>query len=68
MDNINLIKFPLDFITPAIFHRYINCIFRDLNRQNIVCIDRDDIIILARDDEKAMERLQLVLETSSVYG
>lgn len=55
-------------ICPKFFMRYVSIIFRDLISQGIMMIFIDDILITARDEEQAVERLQLVLKVASEYG
>lgn len=54
--------------SPAVFQRYINIIFRDLTNLGIVLPYMDDLIIPSRDEDQALERLQMVLDRSKEYG
>lgn len=47
---------------------FINAAFWELIKQNIVLLYLDDIIILAENEQEALLRLRLVLETASEYG
>lgn len=53
---------------PSVFQRYIHNIFRPLLLDNIVLIYMDDIVILSKNEEQAVERLRLVLFTAAEYG
>lgn len=53
---------------PKVFMRFINIIFRDLIEKGVVLIFIDDIIIPAKDEEEALERLRDVLRVASEYG
>lgn len=54
--------------SPAVFQRFINTIFWELIREGIVFVYLDDLVIPARDEEKAMHRLKLVFEVAREYG
>ncbi|GFW05893.1 transposon Ty3-I Gag-Pol polyprotein [Trichonephila clavipes] len=53
---------------PSTFQRFINTVFRDLVVQGIVLPYMDDIVILAKNESEAIERLKKVLQVSSDYG
>ncbi|XP_037976041.2 uncharacterized protein K02A2.6 [Plutella xylostella] len=55
-------------ICPKYFSRFINIIFREQIASGIVLIFIDDVIILAENEEEAIERLKIVLKVSSEYG
>ncbi|GFU47526.1 retrovirus-related Pol polyprotein from transposon 297 [Trichonephila clavipes] len=48
--------------------RFINTVFRDLVVQGIVLPYMNDIIILAKKESEAIDRLKKVLQVSSDYG
>ncbi|GFY15727.1 retrovirus-related Pol polyprotein from transposon 297 [Trichonephila clavipes] len=50
---------------PSTFQRFINTVFRDLVVQGIVLPYMDDIVILAKNESEAIERLKKVLQVSS---
>ncbi|GFW30492.1 transposon Tf2-6 polyprotein [Trichonephila clavipes] len=50
---------------PSTFQRFINTIFRDLVVQGIVLPYMDDIVILAKNESEAIDRLKKVLQVSS---
>ncbi|GFW51255.1 retrovirus-related Pol polyprotein from transposon 297 [Trichonephila clavipes] len=50
------------------FQRFINTVFRDLVVQGIVLPYMDDIVILAKNEFEAIDRLKKVLQVSSDYG
>ncbi|GBL61482.1 Retrovirus-related Pol polyprotein from transposon 297, partial [Araneus ventricosus] len=54
--------------SPAVFHRYINTIFRPLINDGIVLPYLDDIIILSSSFEEGIERVERVLSIASEYG
>jgi len=63
------LKTPMGLsIAPPVFQRYINTAFRQLVQQGTILVYMDDIIILALDENEALERLQIVLKTASEYG
>lgn len=53
--------------SPANFQRYINSVFRGLQNDGILLI-YVDIIILAKDDFQALERLKMVFKIAQEYG
>ena len=54
--------------SPAVFQRYINKIFQDLTRKDIVLPYMDDLIIPSKDEESGISRLQEVLQRAKEYG
>jgi len=63
------LKTPMGLsIAPPVFQRYINTAFRQLVQQGTILVYMDDIIILALDENEALERLQIVLKTASEYA
>jgi len=63
------LKTPMGLsIAPPVFQRYINTAFRQLVQQGTILVYMDDIIILALDENEALERLRIVLKTASEYG
>ncbi|GFX86126.1 retrovirus-related Pol polyprotein from transposon 297 [Trichonephila clavipes] len=53
---------------PSTFQRFINTVFRDLVVQGIVLPYMDDIVILAKNESEAIDRLKKVLQVSTDYG
>ncbi|GFV87105.1 transposon Tf2-6 polyprotein [Trichonephila clavipes] len=53
---------------PSTFQRFINTVFHDLVVQGIVIPYMDDIVILAKNESEAIDRLKKVLKVSSDYG
>ncbi|GFS74284.1 retrovirus-related Pol polyprotein from transposon 297 [Trichonephila clavipes] len=53
---------------PSTFQRLINTVFRDLVVQGIVLPYINDIVILAKNESDAIDRLKKVLKVSSDYG
>ncbi|GFY45521.1 retrovirus-related Pol polyprotein from transposon 297 [Trichonephila inaurata madagascariensis] len=53
---------------PSTLQRFINTVFRDLIVQGIVLPYMDDIVILAKNESEAINRLKKVLKVSSDYG
>ncbi|GFV01629.1 retrovirus-related Pol polyprotein from transposon 297 [Trichonephila clavipes] len=63
------LKMPFGLSTcPSTFQRFINTVFRDLVVQGIVLPYMDDIVILAKNESEAIERLKKVIQVSSDYG
>lgn len=54
--------------SPAAFMRYINDVFRDLINKGIVIVCMDDVAILAKSEDEAIERLKIVLEVAAEAG
>lgn len=54
--------------SPRVFQRYINAAFWDLIQQNIVLLYVDDLIIPTVNEQKALDRLRIVLKNASEYG
>ncbi|GFY56638.1 retrovirus-related Pol polyprotein from transposon 297 [Trichonephila inaurata madagascariensis] len=53
---------------PSTFQRFINAVFRDLIVQGIVLTYMNGIVILAKNESEAIDRLKKVLKVSSDYG
>lgn len=53
---------------PAMFMRFINCVFRELLREGVVLAYMDDLIILSKSVTEGIERLKRVLKTAADYG
>ncbi|GFT93159.1 retrovirus-related Pol polyprotein from transposon 297 [Trichonephila clavipes] len=63
------LKMPFGLSTcPSTFQRFINTVFRDLVVQGIVLPYMDNIVILAKNESEAIDRLKKVLQVSSDYG
>lgn len=54
--------------SPAIFNRFIHFIFQPLIAKGIVKIYMDDIIIIAKNENEAIERLEEVLKLAASYN
>src|SRR5436190_2760226 len=54
--------------SPAVFQRFINTIFHDMTVQGIALPYIDDLIIPAKNEKEAVERLRLVLQRAEEYG
>lgn len=54
--------------SPAVFMRYINEVFRDLINKGIVIVYMDDVAILAKSEDEAIERLKIVLDVAAEAG
>ena len=54
--------------SPAVFQRFVNSVFQDLIRKDIVLPYMDDLIIPAKDEKSAIQRLQEVFQKASEYG
>lgn len=50
------------------FQRFINDIFRELIEKKIVIVYIDDLLIPAKDEKEALERLKMVLEIAEKHG
>lgn len=62
-------KVPLGLCnSPAVFQRFINNIFHDMTIQGIALPYIDDLIIPAKNEDEAIERLKLVLKRAGEYG
>lgn len=55
-------------ISPTSFLRYIDRVFRELIRRNIVFTYMDDLIVPGLDDEEAFNRLVIVMEVAAENG
>lgn len=63
------IRVPFGYTnSPAVFQRFINTVFWVLIRENIVFIYMDDLIIPARDDDDAIEKLKRTLKVAAEFG
>lgn len=54
--------------SPAVFQKFVNTIFRELINQEIALVYIDDLIILAKDEKEALDRLKIVLNIASEHG
>lgn len=54
--------------SPRVFARYINFVFRDLISKKIVVVYVDDIMVLAKDNDEAIERLKMVFDCAAKAG
>lgn len=54
--------------SPPIFHRFIYDTFRDLINQGIMIAYMDDICIVAKDEQQAIERMEIVFKRASDAG
>lgn len=55
-------------VSPPVFQRFINTIFRPLMEKNYVLTYMDDLIVIADNVEQAIERLQMVLDLAASYN
>lgn len=55
-------------ISPTVFQRYINTIFKDLIIKGHVLIYMDDVIIPSKNEKEGIERLKSVFSLASSYG
>lgn len=55
-------------ISPSVFQRFINNVFRTLIKDGIVLPYMDDLIIPAANESEALQRLKIVLNTAIEYG
>lgn len=55
-------------VCPNYFMRFVTIIFRELISKGIVLIFVDDILIPAKDEQEAVDRLREVLRVASEYG
>ncbi|GFW65231.1 retrovirus-related Pol polyprotein from transposon 297 [Trichonephila clavipes] len=68
-DQFQFLKMPFRLSTcPSTCQRFINTVFRDLVVQGIILPYMDDIVILAKNESEAIDRLKKVLQVSSDYG
>lgn len=63
----NRVPFGLS-TSPAVFCRFIRLIFRDLIAKGIALTYMDDVIIIAKDEKEAVERLKTVLDVAASYN
>lgn len=54
--------------SPAVFQRFINDIFQDLIRKNMMMTYLDDIVIPSKTEEEGMEKLKTVLRQAEENG
>lgn len=63
------LRTPFGFCnSPAIFQRFINDVFRQLLKEEVVIIYMDDVIIPAENEDEAVEKLKKVLKVAEEYG
>lgn len=55
-------------ISPSVFQRFINTVFKDLILSGQLLLYMDDLIIPAKDEEENIERLKSVFSIASDYG
>lgn len=55
-------------ISPIIFQKFINAVFKDLIEQKILVTYMDDIIVVAKHEEDAIERTRITLEVAAQHG
>lgn len=53
---------------PSIFQRFINSVFKEEIRQEIVVTYMDDLAILSKNENDAIENLKQVFDTAASYG
>lgn len=63
----NRVPFGLS-TSPAVFCRFINLIFRHLIAKGIVFTYMDDVIIVAKDEREAVDRLKIVMELAASFN
>lgn len=54
--------------SPTVFQRYINDVFRDLIEKKVVVVYIDDLLIPAKDEQEALEKLSTVLAVAEQHG
>lgn len=54
--------------SPAVFQRYINTIFQDLIRENVVVVYMDDLMIAAASEQENLAKLKRVLAVAQKFG
>lgn len=54
--------------SPTVFQRYINNIFRDLIEKKVVVVYIDDLLIPAKDEQEALDKLKMVLDVAQRHG
>jgi len=63
------LRAPFGFCNcPAVFSKFVNAIFREYANKRWLLIYLDDLIILARNSNEAIERLREILNHASQYG
>lgn len=55
-------------IAPAVFQKFINAVFRGLIKEGIVLAYMDDLIVVAKDLNEALDRFKRVIEVAQVHG
>lgn len=55
-------------VSPSAFQRFVNIIFQKLVQDEIVVVYFDDVLVLAKDEDEACDRLKLVFATAAEYG
>lgn len=63
----NRVPFGL-YNSPSVFQRFINVVFRPLEKQGIMLTYLDDIVVLGKTNEEAMVNLGKVLDEASQNG
>lgn len=54
--------------SPAVFQRFINCIFHEMIKEKVVLAYMDDLIIPGQSETECLKNLKDVLKLSSEYG
>lgn len=54
--------------SPSVFQRFINAIFRDLDKRKIVLTYLDDLIVLSNNEDDGLNNLRIVLDVASQAG
>lgn len=54
--------------SPLSFQRYINHIFKEAIREGILLVYLDDLVILAKNEEEALQRLKIILQVAEDHG
>lgn len=54
--------------SPAMFLRFVNHIFRNLIRENVMQMYMDDVIVPSKNEEEGIEKLKKVLSLAEQYG
>lgn len=68
-DHFEFCKVPFGLCnSPAVFSKFIHVIFEDLKRRNVVLTYMDDLIIPAKDEEEALQRLKEVFQRCASFG
>ncbi|GFW88319.1 hypothetical protein TNCV_820751 [Trichonephila clavipes] len=62
-------KVPFGLSTsPEVFQRYVSSKFRDLTQNGIVINYLDDLVIPAKNEQKGLEKLKIILEVAKNHG